>query len=370
MSIILPTFTKIEFTDLVSNGPAIINSNFSVITSASLTSAGLTQLATQTEVNNGTEAFKSVVPSTLNSFIRTVSSNIIASVPVSASQTEVNNGIINNKFVVPSTLYGYISTLSADQTEADAKVINNKFITPAVFNTVRNSEYIFSKNYTGLQTFSYTGSTQTFNLSADVGFYAIVCIGGGAGGYNSSPDVNINGGLTEVASLMDAYTSFAIISALGGTGGNGGAGSLGGNAGQKSAATGGTGMITYYNGVDWVSAVQNTYKTYQFSQYISVSSCLGGQTGTWNPTIPGYGGGGGNATIAGGAGGTSLTFAVYKNNTLFIDNSLASSTYRTSFIPKFYCYDNKFYITVGRGGVTQGTGNNGVAGKVIIYWWK
>ena len=369
-AIVLPTFTEIEFTDLIANGPAIINNNFSAITSASDSAAGVTQIASQVEVDAGTEAFKYVTPNTLNTFVNRISGNLIASFPVSASQVEVDAGVINNKFVVPNTLNGYITTLSANTTEADEKLINNKFITPAVFNTVRNSEYIFSKNYTDSRTFNYSASVQEFNLSANISFYAIVCIAGGSGGYNTTGSSSIDGGASYVNAESDLFsvsTAYAPYYALN-SGCYGGAGTLGGNAGYGSISpvVGGIGMIPYYNGNTYTSG-WNTTKTYQFSQYISITSCLGGNASGSQPTTPGYGA---HATYGGGGGGTTLTFVVYKNNTLFIDHALIAASVRNTFIPKFYISDSKLYIHVGKGGTSiSPVTTNGVDGQVIIYWW-
>lgn len=84
---------------------------------------GLTRVATQTDVDNGTEPFDYVTPATLNSKTATETRRGVAEL---ATNAEVQAGSDTTRIVTPSGLTSKI----ASQVEFDAGTANNRLVTP------------------------------------------------------------------------------------------------------------------------------------------------------------------------------------------------------------------------------------------------
>lgn len=117
--------------DETGNTPFIVQANVDM---ASTTIAGLVMIATQSEVDAGSDASKVVVSSTLQAKLNTFLTSI------TASQAEVDAGTINNKFVTPLTL----------QTKINAALVS--------VHTHTNKAYLDKIGETGTGEMTYNGN--------------------------------------------------------------------------------------------------------------------------------------------------------------------------------------------------------------------
>lgn len=85
----------------------IVNKNIPAIVSATTSVQGIIQLATDVEVNAGTNAIKAVTPATLNQRTATESRTGLAEI---ATQAETNTGTDDSRFITPLKLKTYVTS--------------------------------------------------------------------------------------------------------------------------------------------------------------------------------------------------------------------------------------------------------------------
>lgn len=124
---------------------------------ASTTTKGKIEIATQAEVNTGTDAVRAVTPDTLSNYTglggggwtAVDATETVKGIAEIATQTEVNAGSDDTRIVTPAKLFGRSATESragiiqiADQTEVDTQTDDTKAITPA-----KLSDFLFNQGY-------------------------------------------------------------------------------------------------------------------------------------------------------------------------------------------------------------------------------
>lgn len=101
-----------EFRSLVSNNPnlSIVNGGDTInfnINSASQTNQGIAEIATQTEVNTGTDTVRYITPATLNQKTSTETRRGVIEI---ATQAEVDAGSDNTRAITPLRMVSYVAS--------------------------------------------------------------------------------------------------------------------------------------------------------------------------------------------------------------------------------------------------------------------